>query len=206
MLIIGFAYQARSGKDTAIGFILEEFSKTHAVERHSFADALKREVCGKEKELCEQYNIPYDENPPMDDPLCNSIHGKQRALLQWYGTEFRRKQDENYWVNKLKEHLDSLAHKPQVVLIGDSRFPNEMQFIKSNKGIVVHVDRPNYDSGLTEEQKNHPSETALKEYTFDYTLSNDCSLEEYKKKACELFLEIYGQYNQRFIPMSKRIS
>ena len=38
--------------------------------------------------------------------------------------------------------------------------------------ITVRIERPNYDNGLTEEQKNHPSETELDGFCFDHIIEN----------------------------------
>ena len=38
---------------------------------------------------------------------------------------------------------------------------------------TVRIERPNFDNGLTEEQKNHESETALDDYIFDYRIINN---------------------------------
>ena len=38
--------------------------------------------------------------------------------------------------------------------------------------ITIRIIRPNFDNGLTDEQKNHPSETALDDYPMEYELIN----------------------------------
>ena len=52
--------------------------------------------------------VQYDPNAPMDDPLCP--YGKQRALLMWWGTEFRRSINPDYWVQKLAKRQIGRAH------------------------------------------------------------------------------------------------
>ena len=49
--------------------------------------------------------------------------------------------------------------------------------------VAIHIERPNFDNGLTEEQKNHPSEKDLDDYDkYDYRIINDGTLEELKKR------------------------
>lgn len=99
-----------------------------------------------------------------------------RLALQYWGTDVRRKQDDNYWVKKTFE-IDSifekLAEKKNVVLI-DARFVNEMDSIVDCSGKAIRLDvspeeqsrrvakRDNVD--FTEEARNHFSETALDDY------------------------------------------
>lgn len=74
----------------------------------------------------ENYTNPFDLSTNHKDP-------RYRKLLQWYGTDVRRKQNENYWVNKLinNSNLDLLdkasqaEHKNSLVIIPDVRFNNE---------------------------------------------------------------------------------
>ena len=60
---------------------------------------------------------------------------------------------------------------------------------------VVHVRiiRPNFDNGLTEEQKNHPSETALDGYRPDILVVNDGTLNDlYNIRVRELCEQLYN--------------
>ena len=60
------------------------------------------------------------------------------------------------------------------VIIPDTRFPNENDKLKDEFDVTtVRVERPNFDNGMTDEQKNHESETALDNYIFDYKITNN---------------------------------
>ena len=66
-----------------------------------------------------------------------------------------------------------------VKIIPDVRFPNEIDKMCDNFNcITVRVIRPDFDNGLTDEQKNHPSEIALKDYPMEYELINDGDLKK----------------------------
>ena len=82
-------------------------------------------------------------------------------------------------------------------VITDLRFPNELDAIKQRGGITIRVNRPveNYPenhkfNGDTQSAikiaHNHPSETALDNATFDYTIINDGSIEELIEKVKEI--------------------
>ena len=47
--------------------------------------------------------------------------------------------------------------------------------------ILLRVVRPNFASPLTQEQQNHPSETALDDYQYDATIINGGTLEDLKE-------------------------
>ena len=71
-----------------------------------------------------------------------------RQVLQWWGTEYRRHQDKDYWIHKAKNFivgLRSLApypeHKPQFFVETGTRFENERAFIHSYSGNIWHVRR-----------------------------------------------------------------
>lgn len=194
-LIIGFGHKARQGKDTVVRMIIDEFSDRYNIKQYSFASALKKEICGKEGELCAIHGIEYDINPPYDDPLCNSIHGKQRKLLQWYGTEYRRGFDKQYWINKVQQTIED--EKPEIALISDLRFNNEMEWVKQNGGYTVNIVRMNSDNiKMDDSAMGHSSECELDTATYDFKLRNyNGDLERLRKEAIELFQQILLAYS-----------
>ena len=67
----------------------------------------------------------------------------------------------------------------EYVLIPDARFPNEIRkwWQTDFDSITVRIERMNkddteYDNGLSEEQKQHPSETELDDWIFNYHVYN----------------------------------
>ena len=60
--------------------------------------------------------------------------------LQFYGTEFRRALDENYWVNKTQARLQSLEMAGKIPVVTDGRFPNEILSILDLGGEVVRIE------------------------------------------------------------------
>lgn len=212
--VIGFGFRMRSGKDSAIEAIIkqrgsnapEDYKNLHwDIRRYGFGDELKREVTqaalaaggmehlfgtwelmqenGNFIEFPEWVRQRYEADPDMSDPLCPL--GKQRALLQFWGTEFRRNVNPQYWVNKLAQRI--VKEKPEVALIADIRFQNEMDFVKNQSGDVVRVDRPSLGPLPADA---HPSESSLAKVPdeeWDRVLVNDGTLEEFQIKALEMF-------------------
>jgi hypothetical protein len=132
--------------------------------------------------LCDWAGVSYDTKPSYDDPLCP--YGKQRALLQWWGSEYRRAQDPDYWVRKLEDTLISERAGVDVAVITDMRFPNEFELVQYLGGIPVRLDRPGYPDDDT-----HQSETALNNFPFHYVISGS-SLTELKTNGLALFDQI----------------
>jgi hypothetical protein len=195
----------RGHKDVAVPH------RTYDIRRYAFADNLKLEYTleverimrekGKtaldaQAELCiwashmpvtnpdtletKAVVVPFDPNPDMTDPHCP--HGKQRFLLQWWGTEYRRWADSFYWVRSMAERIRE--EKPQFALISDMRFPNEAAWVSSNSsGFTANMKRLGFDNGL-----KHESETALDNWKYDYISSvMDGDLEALRHDALYIF-------------------
>jgi len=105
-----------------------------------------------------------------------------RRILQWWGTEYRRAQDPDYWTKAWGRKVEGLDLEVLHILVDDVRFLNELQVIKDHGGLVVKVVRPGFDGA-----NNHASETSLDDYhAWDGILVNDDSLEEFEEKSAAL--------------------
>lgn len=170
MTIIGVSGKKRSGKDTFFQ-MLEKHSDV-PVYRLAFADTLKQEI----------YEYILKPNGLELDMMSNEATKEQfRTLLQWWGTEFRRRLfRDDYWLAKLSEQLSQYENQDAIVMITDVRFPNEFQYIKSIGGLMVRITRPNMPSS----GDVHVSETALDdELGFDTFIENNGSLELFDRMA-----------------------
>ena len=164
----------------------------------------------KEKELGEEWwiikkpgidmFIPYTEDDwaAHGDFESDLIMLTPRKLLQLLGTEVGRQIiHPSIWVNALfadykgVERLMNRGENRSYYeedypnwIITDVRFPNEVEAIENNGGIVIRIDRKSVSYG-TEFTIEHDSETVLDDYEFDYVIKNNGSindlLEEVKK-------------------------
>lgn len=92
-----------------------------------------------------------------------------RQFLQELGTNAMRDNlHSNVWVSALFSDYNTSSRW----IITDTRFQNELEAIKSIGGITIRVVRPDI------KQDNHPSETALDDAEFDYTIINDGSIDD----------------------------
>ncbi len=102
-----------------------------------------------------------------------------RRILQWWGTEYRRSEDPDYWTKAWGRKVSEYDVDKMYVLVDDVRFINELSVIKEHGGLIVKIERPGFDGA-----NNHASETSLDDYAaWDGKILNDGTLEEFKKKA-----------------------
>jgi len=114
-----------------------------------------------------------------------------RHFIQHWGTDIIRKENPDFWAIVLSELHFALRNNFDYFIVPDVRFLNEIEqekIIFGNKVITLKIVRPNHESILTEEQKNHISETGLDNYEFDYVIVNDGTIEDLEKKV-EMFIE-----------------
>ena len=110
-----------------------------------------------------------------------------RTDLQIIGTDIvRNTYDEDFWVDRVIEQIQIFNGHFDHFIIPDARFENEIEKVietfGSDQVITIRVVRPNYESDLTDEQKQHESEIALDNYPANFTFINS-SLEELEKQV-----------------------
>lgn len=99
-------------------------------------------------------------------------YGKHPKLLQWWGTDFRRTQDPDYWVKRM---FESIPSNIDIALVSDVRFQNEADSITERGGYNVNVTRLLPDGTpyrSHDRPADHLSETALDSYPWQFRLSN----------------------------------
>lgn len=83
-----------------------------------------------------------------------------REILQKLGTEgMRNLFGQDFWLKRMHLELDANTYDGDLVVITDCRFQNEVDFIKDNGGIVIHLTRAGADGNIG--IQNHASEADL---------------------------------------------
>ena len=178
-MIISITGKIGSGKDT-IADIIMQYTPYHDWEIKKFAGKLK--VIAEILSGVPKINFEDQEFKKQDmGPEWGMTY---RDLLQKLGTEaMRNGLHENVWVNALfSDYHFNIEEDEQMPnwLITDCRFPNELESVKTHKGITIKVIR---DSGNTI-GTTHASETALDDYTkWDYVVDNNGSFEDLKTQV-----------------------
>lgn len=140
--IIAIAGNARSGKNK-LGHYLKNILEERNIdcELTSFAHSLKDEVNSFLKEKLGISSFTEDEEEK------NII----RPFLTFWGIDFRRKRDPDVWIKML---LPSLEGK-KVWIITDLRFENELDWVISNSGIPIFLQRIDENNELIEPANIH---------------------------------------------------
>jgi hypothetical protein len=111
------------------------------------------------------------EPTPNAEVSTRAPFGKHAKLLQWWGAEYRRSQDQEYWVKKWRATINPKAN---IVIATDMRFFNEAAAVKSIGGFTIQVNRKNANGTPfvdPSRDANHPSETQLDGYNYDFQIT-----------------------------------
>lgn len=121
-----------------------------------------------------------------------------RQLLQRVGTDIVREKSPDYWVNFIASMLNFFGDDWDFCIIPDTRFPNEIEVLQAFGFDVmsIRVIRSGYNSSMTPEQLQHSSETALDDWSFDVTVSNDYDLKSLRKSANIISDALTGDYEE----------
>ena len=201
-MIIGLVGFISSGKGTCADYLVRE----HGFVKESFANSVKDSVSivfGWDRQLLEgdtDYSRGWRERA---DPWWSNRFGYEfspRSALQLMGTEAGRDVfDKNIWVYSMFRRMD---HSKNYV-IADVRFPNEIQKIKEDGGMIIRVKKgpdpiwylPALDVNTKRDlyvmaenfPQVHYSEWAwIGSEGIDYTINNDGSIEDLENEIEKL--------------------
>lgn len=178
--LIGISGKKRSGKDT-IAKILKRFLPEYEIKSYAYK---LREICSVLTNKPIEFFLDDNNKPLILDGWDISV----RYMLQKVGTDcFRVGLDEDAWVKSL---FSSYSNNSKWI-ISDVRFENEVKAIHDRGGIVVRVNG-DYDNNKNSQIDDHPSETALDNYTkFDYYINNNGTVTDLYKKVYALHHEFF---------------
>ena len=187
--VIGIAGVAGSGKDTFGKIIGNVFENSGGkVNYLSFAAKLKSEVSEISKKL-------YD----IDPTKCTREEKNLiRPLLLAHGAIMREKTQGQYWINSIK----NLIIENNINIITDVRFCeyecDEVDWIQSNGGIVVHITRFFEENGqriyiLPDNEYERRNDKILKSKA-NYSFSWPTNISKQKKYSEKFFKWLVKNY------------
>jgi len=208
-MIIGFAGKAASGKTTAAKYLqnclagetliipmatvlreeVEEFlRKVGAASHVPLVYGCQEDKVrvfhldtGQALAACSQWRLFMAEHHDIQD-AAEMTAVTVRRLLQWWGTEYRRAQDPDYWTKAWGRKVEQYNLPRSHVLVDDVRFMNELNVIRAHGGLIVKIERPGFLGANT-----HSSETSLDGFTaWDAIVVNDGTLEQFREKIEQL--------------------
>ena len=175
---IAFGGDAYCGKDTAANFLVKEYG----YKRLAFGDPLKVEAFDQLFSPDQDFIVFMHRNRQMEDAYraCHRETGAYvpalstraekidwinenkvvlRKYLQLYGTEYRRRQDPDYWVNLAA----SQCHPGERYVFTDYRFENEGLLALALGGFRCIVRRPGLKKQGVEGHDSEKSELLPRE-------------------------------------------
>lgn len=158
------------GKDTICDHLLTKYDN---LVRLSFGDILR-------KELYEVFDIKFSDlfNRSKDyeysdvtwswfNTEIRERYGRPskeyltfRELMQVYATDYRRKEDPNYWLDQWKAQVNATPAETGIVC-PDVRFANESKVFMEH-GVLLRI-----NDAIPREAPPHPSDALLPSYHFD---------------------------------------
>lgn len=206
--LIGLTGANCAGKDTAacmLAGLIKSYNHLPAVV--GFADALYEEVAEAFGVTVERLKHRNSKEVPTwelriveckDEGFCNHFememwreHRSPRQILQWWGTEYRRTQQPNYWVQRLQDKV----HKLQTtgvshIIVTDVRFADEAESIRAMNGQIWRIHRPN----LAVTGTGHVSEVTGKEFDPEATIYNNSTLDALRLQLLQTLLRAHFKH------------
>lgn len=162
--LIGLGHKARHGKDTVARHIVKACLAAGVDARqYAFANPLK----GVARVL-------------------HKMTVKDAPLLQTIGLDYRTVYGPDVWLNATLWQIEEEA--PEVAIISDVRYWNELVAVEALGGVTVRVHRPEFVD--PSRPADHPSEVALDGALWDYTIEN-MSLHQLHINTLELLPKLY---------------
>lgn len=173
MILIGISGFAGVGKDT-VGQILAE----SGFRRFAFADALRDEVAAAlgaadypMPTLLSRLAVEAFCTAPVEEVYAKPTTIRMRALLQEWGTEYRRAQAPNYWSKIVAASMAGVER----ACITDVRYADEAEFVRAHGGVVWRVNRPGYGPSA------HASERL--NFAADYAIDNSGDMDQLRREV-----------------------
>lgn len=175
--------KARNGKDTIAGFLKKFYE----------ADG-KKVIYSRAGKYIRYYAI---EMTGWD----GSEETKPRNLLQELGTEVIRNKlnKKEMFIQRQLDDIEIYSYFYDAIIVPDIRLPREIDSVKEkfDNVVTIEVNRINFDSSLTGNQKKHITETAMDNYKdFDYIVTND-TLEKLEEDIYKIYREVVYEKTNR---------
>lgn len=183
--IVGMAGKAGSGKDTAAEYISEALrARSRKTASFAFADPIRTMLLALGVPIAAMV-----ERKKKELPMPEFGGASYRQMAQTLGTEWGRGcMGNSFWVSRMASRVEHEQQRAPLdfILITDVRFPNEADWIRSQGGVVVQVERPS-----AKPVRDHVSEVvALKS---DHLLSNDADLQNLRSRCGQLSLILMAE-------------
>lgn len=191
--IIAFSGRKQSGKSTGAEFVKDLFEKNNSnliCKIYNFADPLKQDICmnilGMTYEQC--YGSDTDKNT-LTKLVWSGEQLTARRAMEVIGTDIFRQLLDDVWVSATILKIKN--EKPDLAIIPDCRFPNEVDAILNNNGYIIRLTRDEFKSQSNSERALDPDK---------YNWSNfDCIIDNQNMTNMEKNYQIISFLNDKKI-------
>lgn len=222
--IIRFAKHVRRALFDLSGVTVEESTtdegKSKQLPKNWPASLKPESLLEFQHEFLNKYSQPSTRNKITNEIVAKTIEkwsklsfNEDKSLitvgqaLQYLGTDiFRNMIHDDTWVDLWTNEYDALDTKDQqdkifyITIDPDLRFPNEYKRMHSLGGSLWKVERKVEQKSKLKDGRDakHASETALKDYKFDYVLDNNGTFDELYAQIV-MILKSFGQNPSKLI-------
>lgn len=202
VILFGISGKIASGKDTIGNLVSMSLEKNgYKIKNTSFGYIIRTEV----QTIVDCFNlgksIPYEIKDMKEVELLAEIlrnnnvferSENSRQALQYWGTEVRRKENSEYWIEQMEGFLLENLRNGFSLNVTDARFPNEVDLILNLGG---HVSRLEVTEEIQKERVlkrdnieisslalRHASERALDDYPFTSIYDGSLDKDELSKR------------------------
>jgi hypothetical protein len=122
-----------------------------------------------------------------------------RQIMQWWGTEYRRKQKPSYWISQATKRLSYYLNQGLAsrIVLTDCRFANEAEMVRDvHAGTVWQVLRPGYG-----QQSDHASDITGAELQPELELHNEGDMRHLRDQV----MAAYWAHDSGFKSLSVQI-
>lgn len=201
--IIGLTGPKGSGKDTVAALL-----RTHAgFYPLAFADALREEICDAWRFEPVYLMRPETKEHSLSDlalrrcqsdsfvgrmviwanqqgqPLDLDAPRSPRQIMQWWGTEYRRAQDPDYWTSMLERRIERLlgSGNQNRLVVTDVRFDNEADVLRAEPlgAQIWQITRP----GRGVPMGSHISEVSGAQFQPDAVIDNGSDILQLRQQV-----------------------
>ena len=169
--------RAGVGKDTVAAFMKKHAGEPVALA--SFAEGVKLQVAAMLDMAIDKYGVPAmrfrQGSPESTIKEANTRRKLLRPIWQWYGTDFVRGADPDFWIKDLHKRTGHV----QNLIVTDCRFKNEAAYAKRNGLVLLRV--TGHDRRETPEGDpvlRHESERQVEDIACQFVIDNTCTLTE----------------------------
>ena len=186
-MILGFTGYMGSGKSTACQYILDSYPGWVWI---NFKEGLINEIKQNFPDLLREIESQRTNDQHMFDidSLFKDKPPLARALLQNYGTEVRRRDNPNYWVEIWSRKVSEAIENGLNVVTDDVRFLNEAAAVKSVGGEIIRIIRSDISTGGT-----HMSEVEMNKIVPDIEITCGQGEHQVLYAAINSYIKTHGK-------------